>query len=64
MNEFVGMCLKLDLKERPTSSELLSHPFLQTNIGSYEDMAVLVQKAKVLKAQQEELPDDWEDSGL
>merc|ERR1711991_495199 len=60
MADFVSQCLLLDLKLRPTSTKLLSHPFLQS-VGTYQDMAVLVQKAKVLKAEQEELPDDWED---
>ena len=60
MNEFVSVCLSLDLKDRPTSSDLLQHSFLQS-VGSYEDMGVLVQKAKVLRKEQEELPDDWAD---
>jgi protein-serine/threonine kinase len=58
MTEFISSCLILDLKERPSSDTLLSHPFV-AKAGSYSEMATLVRRAKQLKAQAEELPEEY-----
>ena len=60
MLNFVAQCLTLDYKTRPTSDALLSHPFCSNGkVGTYREMAVVVQKSKVLKAEAEALPDDY-----
>ncbi len=58
MTEFISSCLILDLKERPSSDALLSHPFV-AKAGSYSEMASLVRRAKQLKAEADELPEEY-----
>lgn len=55
----IRQCLILELKDRPTSEQLVDHPFCQA-AGSYEDMAALVREAKVLKQKAEELDLDMD----
>lgn len=58
MNDFINKCLTLEMKTRPTSDALLSHPFL-SHAGSHADMAKLVARARELRALSEQLPDDY-----
>lgn len=52
MNDFISKCLTLELKQRPTATELLEHPFLSV-VASYEEMAALIEQAKELRKNSE-----------
>jgi hypothetical protein len=53
--DFVARCLEKDVQNRPTSEELLQHPFLKKSC-QYRDLVPVIEKAKKAKEASKQLP--------